>query len=91
MSDYNSDLRNEIIKSGGTFGYLQIYPEAEVSEMQLYLKTMEKLIEEQEQNDVNRLDHEARNLTTEQQLAYWTECYPVYWDEIFKHNLRSHF
>lgn len=85
------DFREEIIETGGMI-YSQIFPiEEEISRMRFYIKTMEEIIEEQEINEISKLEIGTEHMSEDQKLAYWTWNYPIYWDEIFKCNVRSLF
>lgn len=59
-----------------------------ISDLRLYLTTLERLIDQEESRDVSKLKEEACELPQERQADFWEWHYPTHWAEIFATQLR---
>ncbi len=59
--------------------------------LEFYLKTLEKFIDDKEDQEVANLKQHADQLPTDKQGAFWAWHYPGHWNEIFASQLRSSF
>ena len=86
-----ADFRQQLIERGGGTGFSPYGPKEELRRFRFYLDTFEKFISDQEAAEITVLDAEAKSLSEEARGEFWSDYYPVHWDEIFRETLRSSF
>lgn len=90
--EYFKELfRKELILSGGEHALGVFSLSEEISRLRFYLESMEIFIGDQRKSEIKELEVQAKNMTDDQRLEFWSWYYPVHWDEIFASRLRSSF
>ena len=86
-----ASFRRYLIERGGSAGFSPYGPKEELQRFRFYLDTFEKFISDQEAAETAVLDAKAKGLPEEARGEFWSNYYPVHWDEIFRETLRSSF
>ena len=86
-----AEFRTYLIERGGGTGFSPYGPKDELQRFRFYLDTFEKFISDQESGEIAVLDARVKRLPEDARDEFWSNNYPVHWDEIFRETLRSSF
>ena len=79
-------FRRYLIQRNGSF---VSSPSEEVKSLRFFVETLEEFISQQETEEIGSLTTYAATLAQQDQGTFWSDHFPVHWDDIFRSHLRS--